>query len=61
MDLIPEAYADFAAPIFASYANPPLMTKESDVAEAIWRAVHDTSGRLRFPAGADAVALMEQA
>ncbi|MEO1988586.1 MAG: SDR family oxidoreductase [Martelella sp.] len=61
MDLIPEAYADYAAPIFASYANPPLMTKESDVAEAIWRAVHDTSGRLRFPAGADAVALMEQA
>ena len=61
MDLIPEAYADFAAPIFASYATPPLMTKESDVAEAIWRAVHDTSARLRFPAGADAVALMEQA
>ena len=61
MDLIPEAYADYAAPIFAGYANPPLMTKESDVAEAIWRAVHDTSGRLRFPAGADAVALMEQA
>lgn len=61
MDLIPEAYADYAAPIFAGYANPPLTTKESDVAEAIWRAVHDTSARLRFPAGADAVALMEQA
>ncbi|MAM13615.1 MAG: short-chain dehydrogenase/reductase, partial [Rhizobiaceae bacterium] len=61
MDLIPEAYADFAAPIFAGYANPPLTTKESDVAEAVWRAVHDTSGQLRFPAGADAVALAEQA
>lgn len=61
MDLIPEAYADYAAPIFAGYANPPLTTKESDVAAAIWRAVHDTSARLRFPAGADAVALMEQA
>ncbi|MGV0820573.1 SDR family oxidoreductase [Martelella sp. AMO21009] len=61
MDLIPEAYADFAAPIFAGFANPPLTTKESDVAEAVWRAVHDTSGQLRFPAGADAVALAEQA
>lgn len=61
MDLIPEAYADFAAPIFAGFANPPLTTKESDVAEAVWRAVHDTSSQLRFPAGADAVALAEQA
>ncbi|MGV0909050.1 SDR family oxidoreductase [Martelella sp. FOR1707] len=61
MDLIPEAYADYAAPIFAGFANPPLTTKESDVAEAVWRAVHDTSGQLRFPAGADAVALAEQA
>ncbi|WP_180898090.1 SDR family oxidoreductase [Martelella soudanensis] len=61
MDLIPETYADYAGPVFAGYANPPLTTKESDVAEAVWRAAHDTSGRLRFPAGADAVALMEQA
>ncbi|AJY47548.1 SDR family oxidoreductase [Martelella endophytica] len=61
MDLIPEAYMDFAAPIFAGYASPPLTTKESDVAETVWRAVHDRSGQLRFPAGADAVALMEQA
>ena len=34
----------------------PALT-EADVAEGVWRAVHDTSGRLRFPAGADAVAL----
>lgn len=33
------------------------MTRESDVAEAGWRAVNDTSGALRFPAGPDAVAL----
>lgn len=56
-DMIPEAYADFAAPIFAAFAQPALTTKESDVAEAIWAAVHDTSGKLRFPAGQDAVAL----
>lgn len=56
-DLIPQAYADFAAPIFASFARPAMTTRESDVAEAVWAAVHDTDGRLRFPAGADAVAL----
>ncbi|WP_420963972.1 SDR family oxidoreductase [Brucella sp. IR073] len=56
-EIIPKSYADFAAPIFAGYAQPPLITRESDVAEAVYRAVHDESGTLRFPAGADAVAL----
>ncbi|TPM26498.1 SDR family oxidoreductase [Mesorhizobium sp. B2-3-4] len=56
-DLIPQAYADFAAPIFASFARPAMTTRETDVAEAVWAAVHDSDGRLRFPAGADAVAL----
>ncbi|WP_336811484.1 SDR family oxidoreductase [Bosea sp. MMO-172] len=56
-DLIPPAYAGFAEPIFAGFANPPLVTRESDVAETVWQAVNDTSGQLRFPAGADAVAL----
>ncbi|BCG78888.1 SDR family oxidoreductase [Mesorhizobium sp. 113-3-3] len=56
-DMIPQAYADFAAPIFAAFAQPALTTRESDVAEAVWAAVHDTSGQLRFPAGPDAVAL----
>ncbi|MDR6635718.1 NAD(P)-dependent dehydrogenase (short-subunit alcohol dehydrogenase family) [Phyllobacterium sp. 1468] len=56
-DLIPAAYADFARPIFEAFAKPTLTTKETDVAEAIWAAVHDTSGQLRFPAGPDAVAL----
>lgn len=58
-DLIPEAYAAFAGPIFASFATPALVTRESDVAEAVWRAVGDSSGQLRFPAGADAVALAQ--
>jgi NAD(P)-dependent dehydrogenase (short-subunit alcohol dehydrogenase family) len=55
--LIPEAYAAFAAPIFEAFAHPAAVTTEADVADAIWRAVHDTTGRLRFPAGPDAVAL----
>jgi NAD(P)-dependent dehydrogenase (short-subunit alcohol dehydrogenase family) len=55
--LIPKAYADFAAPIFAEFARPTLTTKESDVAEAVWLAVNDATGKLHFPAGADAVAL----
>jgi len=29
------------------------------IAEAVWRAANDTTGRLRFPAGADAVALAQ--
>jgi len=56
-DLIPEAYASFAQPIFAAFAKPALVTTEADVAEAVWLAANDTSGQLRFPAGADAVAL----
>lgn len=55
--LIPEAYEPFAKPIFASFAQPAAVTFESDVAEAVYRATNDTSGQLRFPAGADAVAL----
>ena len=55
--VIPAAYADFARPVFEAFANPALTTRETDVADAIWAAVHDASGQLRFPAGADAVAL----
>jgi NAD(P)-dependent dehydrogenase (short-subunit alcohol dehydrogenase family) len=55
--LIPEAYESFARPIFAAFANPVAVTKETDVAEAVWAAANDTSARLRYPAGADALAL----
>jgi len=58
-DLIPEAYAAFANPIFAAFAKPTLTTSEIDVAEAVWQAVNDQTGRQRFPAGADAVALAQ--
>ncbi|WP_125953681.1 SDR family oxidoreductase [Novosphingobium sp. MD-1] len=55
--LIPDAYAGFAKPIMEAFGTPALTTRESDVAEGVWRAVHDTDGQLHFPAGADAVAL----
>jgi NAD(P)-dependent dehydrogenase (short-subunit alcohol dehydrogenase family) len=57
--LIPKAYAPFAQRIFASLAQPAAVTTEADVAEMVWRAANDASGQLRFPAGADAVALAE--
>lgn len=55
--LIPEAYAPYAQSILASFTQAPAVTTEAEVAEAVWQAAHDTSGRLRFAAGADAVAL----
>lgn len=55
--LIPEAYAPFAQSVFASFAQPAAVTRESDVAEAVWRAASDSTGQLHFPAGPDAVAL----
>ena len=60
-DLIPQTYADFAAPIFAAFAQPGLFTTEADVAEAVWTAVNDGTQRLHFPAGADAIALSRAA
>ena len=56
-EMIPEAYAGFARPIFEAFAHPPLTTRESDVAEAVWQAANDASERLHYAAGADAVAL----
>jgi hypothetical protein len=37
------------------------VTREVDVAEAVYRAANDTTGRLRFPAGPDVVALATSA
>lgn len=56
-DLIPPAYMDFAKPIFDAYASPAATTTETDVAEAVSAAIDDTTDRLHFPAGADALAL----
>lgn len=57
-DVLPEPYGSYAAPTLAGMAEPALFTTEGDVAEAVWAAVHDTSGRSHFPAGADALALV---
>lgn len=56
--LIPEPYAPLAQRIFAALGESnALVTTPADVAEGVFRAVADSSGRLRFPAGPDAVAL----
>jgi NAD(P)-dependent dehydrogenase (short-subunit alcohol dehydrogenase family) len=57
--LIPEAYGPFAKTVFDAYAQPVAVTTEADVAETVWRASNDETGQLRFPAGADAVALAQ--
>ncbi|MGY2224561.1 SDR family oxidoreductase [Pseudomonas gingeri] len=59
--LIPPAYAPFAQAVFASLAQSSARTTELDVAEGVWRAATDTTGQLRFAAGADAVALAGEA
>jgi NAD(P)-dependent dehydrogenase (short-subunit alcohol dehydrogenase family) len=56
--LIPEAYAPAAQRAMASLPQgPAAVTSETDVAEAVWHAATEAAGQLRFPAGADAVAL----
>lgn len=55
--LIPDAYAPFAQQVFSAFAQTQVVTREADVAEGVWRAANDLSGQLRFPAGADALAL----
>lgn len=57
--LIPEPYALFSEGILTAFAQQTVTTNASDVAETIWRAVHDQTGQLRFPAGPDAVALAQ--
>mgnify|MGYP001611808041 FL=1 len=55
--LIPAEYEAFAAPIMAAFGEVSVVTTEADVADGVYRAATDTTGRLRFPAGPDAVAL----
>jgi NAD(P)-dependent dehydrogenase (short-subunit alcohol dehydrogenase family) len=57
--LITEPYAPFAQRVMADVDQPAEVTSESDVADAVWRAANDETGQLRFPAGADAVALTQ--
>ena len=56
--LLPEPYRPLAQSAFAALSDgASAVTTESDVAEGVWRAANDLSGQLRFPAGADAIAL----
>lgn len=55
--LVPEAYVPFAHSVFASMAQIDAVTRESDVAEVVYRAANDASDQMHFPAGADAIAL----
>lgn len=54
---IPAEYQAFAEPIMASFAEPGPVTTPQEVADVVFAAAQDTTDRLRFPAGADAVAL----
>lgn len=55
--LITKPYEPFAHEVFAGFGGLSAVTTATDVAEGIWDATNDTSERLHFPAGADAVAL----
>lgn len=58
-ELVPASYAAFVKKAMDDFMGQDVFTKESDVAETVWRAVHDTTGQLRFPAGPDAVRLAQ--
>lgn len=55
--LVTEPYAPFAAQVFEGFTTLPATTRPDDVADVVWQAADEGSGRLRFAAGADAVAL----
>jgi NAD(P)-dependent dehydrogenase (short-subunit alcohol dehydrogenase family) len=55
--LITPAYEPFARRVMSGVGDRGPVTQATDVAEVVWEAAHDTSERLRFPAGADALAM----
>ncbi|WP_033821129.1 SDR family oxidoreductase [Kitasatospora sp. MBT63] len=57
--LVPAPYAAWAGRAMADFTAQELFTTETDVAEAVWCAAHDTTGQLRFPAGPDALWLAQ--
>ena len=59
MIAIPDEYRPFAEPIMAAFGQPGEVTTPGDVADVVFEAATDTSDRLRFPAGPDAVALAQ--
>jgi NAD(P)-dependent dehydrogenase (short-subunit alcohol dehydrogenase family) len=59
MRLDAEPYAPFVERVMGAFQQTAVTTAPGDVAETVWRAVHDRTGQLRFPAGPDAVALAQ--
>lgn len=57
--LIPEPYGPYAQRIFTAFGQVSVTTSALDVAKVVWRAANDDTGQLRFPAGADAIALSQ--
>jgi NAD(P)-dependent dehydrogenase (short-subunit alcohol dehydrogenase family) len=55
--LVPETYAAFAGQVFSELGSIAAVTSAADVAEAVWLAANDASGKVRYPAGPDAVEL----
>nr|WP_298725936.1 SDR family oxidoreductase [uncultured Steroidobacter sp.] len=59
-DLLPAAYASFAARYLASMQKyPTAYTTETDVAEAAYAAATSSDDKLRYPAGADSAMLAQ--
>ncbi|TYT26615.1 SDR family oxidoreductase [Luteimonas viscosa] len=59
--LVTEPYAPFAGKVFEGFAQLTAVTQPHDVAQAVWQAANDASTRLRYAAGADALALARAA
>ncbi|MEU6370917.1 hypothetical protein ABZ876_35705 [Streptomyces sp. NPDC046931] len=58
-ELVPAPYAFWANKAMAHITGQELFITESDVAETVWGAVHDTTGHQHFPAGPDAIQLAQ--
>jgi len=54
-----EPYSAFSDKILGEFAHQEAVTTERHIAEAVWRAAHDTTGQLRFPAGPDSVSMAQ--
>lgn len=54
MGQLPESYAALGQQIFDSMQDNASVTQATDVAQAVWRMVHDADAPSRLPAGEDA-------
>ncbi len=59
MGQLPESYAALGQQIFDSMQDNASVTQATDVAQAVWRMVHDPDAPSRLPAGEDALAMAQ--